>query len=48
LSETAWLALRALEREPVGWLRHTIRVRLERKTHSGSIDSIADSERLAS
>jgi hypothetical protein len=48
LSETEWQALRALEREPVGWLRQTIRERLERKNHSGSIDSIADSERLAS
>lgn len=48
LSETEWQALRALEREPVGWLRQTIRERLEAKNRSGSVDSVADPELLAS
>jgi hypothetical protein len=48
LSETEWQALRTLEREPVGWLRQTIRERLEREDPSGSPDSADGSKLLAS
>jgi hypothetical protein len=51
LSEVEWQALRALEREPVGWLRRTIRERLERGDHPAPATSSASdpgSRRIAS